>query len=256
MSELIYGRRAVAETLRAGRRHVYRLWLEGSPNSLPSEGILGDIVATAQQRNIPIRSLRGGVFDKLAAEQANAQGVALEVGDYPYVEVDAILGHARNTGEPPLLLVLDHLQDPQNLGTLMRTAEAMGVHGIILPDRRAARITPAVTNSSAGAVERMRVAQVTNLNRTIDYLKSRDIWIAGLDSEPSTPLLDPKMLDGALALVVGSEGSGLSRLTREKCDFLVRLMMVGEVESLNAAVAGSIVLYLVRQTRGVPPAAA
>lgn len=253
MSELIYGRRAVHETLRAGRRHVYRLWLESTADprdSLPTEGILGEIVAAAQTRNIPLRSIRGGVFDKLAADHSNAQGVALEVGDYPYVEVDAILGHARNIGEPPLLLVLDHLQDPQNLGTLMRTAEAMGVHGIILPDRRAARVTPAVTNSSAGAVERMRVAQVTNLNRTIDYLKSRDIWVAGLDSEPTTPLLDPKTLDGALALVVGSEGSGLSRLTRDKCDFLVRLAMVGEVESLNAAVAGSIVLYLVRQTRG------
>ena len=118
-----------------------------------------------------------------------------------------------------------------------------------MPDRRAASVTPAVTNSSVGAVERMLVAQVTNLNRTIDHLKDRNIWIAGLDSDPSTPLLDTRMISGALGLVVGSEGSGLSRLTREKCDFLLRLAMVGEVESLNAAVAGSIVLYLARQTR-------
>src|SRR5262249_22662169 len=146
--------------------------------------------------------------------------------------------------EEPLLLILDHLQDPQNLGTLMRTAEAMGVHGIILPDRRAAALTPAVTNSSAGTVVRMLGAQVMNLNRAIDELKEQNIWIAGLDSDPATPLIDNRMISGSLALVVGSEGSGLSRLTREKCDFLLRLAMVGEVESLNAAVAGSIVLYL------------
>ncbi len=185
----------------------------------------------------------------MAQQNANAQGVALEVGDYPYVDVDDILAHAKQTGEPPLLLILDHLQDPQNLGTLMRTAEAMGVHGIILPERRAAGVTPAVSNSSAGAVERMLVAQVINLNRTIEHLKSRDVWIAGLDSDPETPLIDNRMISGSLALVVGSEGDGLSRLTREKCDFLLRLAMIGEVESLNAAVAGSIVLYLARQTR-------
>jgi 23S rRNA (guanosine2251-2'-O)-methyltransferase len=210
----------------------------------------------AQAAGVPTRTIKGGLFERLAQQNANAQGVALEVGDYPYVEVDDILARAKEKGEPPLLLILDHLQDPQNLGTLIRTAEAMGVHGIILPDRRAAGVTPAVSNSSAGAVERMLVTQVTNLNRTIDHLKSRDIWIAGLDSDPATPLIDSRMISGSLALVVGSEGGGLSRLTREKCDFLLRLQMVGEVESLNAAVAGSIVLYLARQTRTalMPPA--
>ncbi len=251
MSELIYGRRAVLETLRAARRRVYRLWLEGDPQSTPA-GIVAEIMAAAQAANLPVRTIKGGLFDKLAQQQANAQGVALEVDDYPYVEVNAILAHARKLGEPPFLLILDHVQDPQNLGTLIRTAEAMGVHGIILPDRRAARVTPAVSNSSSGAVERMRVAQVTNLNRAIDDLKQANIWVAGLESDPSAPLVDPKMLGGALALVVGSEGSGLSRLTGEKCDFLVRLHTVGEVESLNAAVAGSIILYLARQARSTP----
>jgi 23S rRNA (guanosine2251-2'-O)-methyltransferase len=249
MSELTYGRRAVLETLRAARRRIYRLWIEGDNNAPAPTGIVTEIIAAAQAANIPTRSIKGGLFERLAQQNANAQGVALEVGDYPYVEVDDILGRARKQGEEPFLLILDHLQDPQNLGTLIRTAEAMGVHGIILPDRRAAAVTPAVTNSSAGAVERMLVAQVTNLNRTIDDLKERNIWIAGLDSDPATPLLDERLISGALALVVGSEGSGLSRLTREKCDFLLRLAMVGEVESLNAAVAGSIVLYLARQTR-------
>lgn len=252
MSELIYGRRAVHETLDAGRRHIYRLWLEGTEDK-PVTGPLAEIQSIAQAAGIPARHIKGGLFDKLEEQGANAQGVALEVGDYPYVEVDAILAFAKRLGEAPFLLILDHLQDPQNLGTLIRTAEALGVHGILIPDRRAARVTPAVTNSSAGAVERMRVAQVPNLNQAIDYLKSHDIWIAGLDSDLETPLVNPTMLDGALALVVGGEGSGLSRLTREKCDFLLRLVMVGQVDSLNAAVAGSIVLYLARQARTVSP---
>jgi len=249
MSELTYGRRAVLETLRAARRRIYRLWIEGDNNSPAPTGIVAEIVEAAQAASVPTRTIKGGLFDKLAQQNANAQGVALEVGDYPYVELDDILALAKAKKEDPLLLILDHLQDPQNLGTLMRTAEAMGVHGIVLPDRRSASVTPAVSNSSAGAVERMLVAQVINLNRTIDELKGHDIWIAGLDSDPETPLIDNRMISGSLALVIGSEGSGLSRLTREKCDFLLRLAMVGEIESLNAAIAGSIVLYLARQTR-------
>lgn len=248
MSELIYGRRAVLETLRARRRHIYRLWLEGSGEVKPT-GIVGDIVTQAEALNIPTRAIKGGLFDKLASQQANTQGVALEVSAYPYVDLDACLQHARAVGEPPLLLLLDHLQDPQNLGTLFRTAEAMGVHGVIIPDRRAAQVTGAVSNASAGAVEHLRVVQVNNLNRTIDELKESHIWVAGLENVPHALSLNQANLTGALAIVVGSEGEGLSRLTRERCDFLVRLLMVGQVESLNAAVAGSIILYAARQAR-------
>lgn len=248
MSELIYGRHAVLEVLRAGRRRVFRLWLEG--DKAESGGIVAEIVQAAEAQNTPTKTIRGGLFDKLARENSNAQGVALEVGDYPYVDWEECLARAKAAGEPPLLLILDHLQDPQNLGTLIRTAEAMGVHGVILPDRRAAGVTPAVTNASAGAVEHLAVAQVTNLNSVIDLLKKRNVWVAGLDSAPDAGLLDPAALRGALALVVGSEGKGLSRLTRERCDFLVRLPMLGRIESLNAAVAGSIVLFAARQARG------
>jgi len=152
-------------------------------------------------------------------------------------------------GEAPLILLLDHLQDPQNLGTLFRTAEAMGVHGVVIPDRRAAQVTASVSNASAGAVEHLRVAQIANINRTIDELKKSNIWVAGLDNVDSALNLGDANLDGALALVVGSEGDGLNRLTRERCDFLVRLPMLGQIESLNAAVAGSIVLYTARQAR-------
>ena len=230
------------------RRHFYRLWVEGELEARPT-GIVAEITGEATKINLPIRNVQGGLFDRLRTEHANAQGIALEAGEYPYVEPEECLRAARTAGEPPLLLLLDHLQDPQNLGTLIRTAEAMGVHGVIIPDRRSARITAAVSNASAGAVEHMQVAQVTNLNRVIDELKERNIWVAGLDNAPDASPMEKARLDGALAIVVGGEGEGLSRLTRERCDFLVRLPMVGHVESLNAAVAGSIVLYTARQTR-------
>jgi len=251
MSELLYGRHAVQECLRAGRRRVFRLWIEGKQEGapLPKEGTIGAIAAEAGRQRILTSVIRGGLFDRLRRENVNTQGVALEVGDYPYVDMDTCLRIAKQAGEPPLLLILDHLQDPQNLGTLIRTAEAVGVHGVLIPERRAARVTPAVSNASAGAVEHLAVAQVVNINRVIEDLKQRNIWVAGLDSEPTTPPLANARLDGALAVVVGSEGEGLARLTREKCDFLVRLPMLGRIESLNAAVAGSIVLYTARQAR-------
>ncbi|MGL4648978.1 MAG: 23S rRNA (guanosine(2251)-2'-O)-methyltransferase RlmB, partial [Caldilineaceae bacterium] len=232
MSDLIIGRRAVLETLRARRRRAFRLWIEGAEGETHT-GIVAEIVAETQAANVPIRYIKGGLFEKLAREQANAQGIALEAGDYPYVDLQAILSLAKRSGEAPLVLLLDHLQDPQNLGTLVRSAEAFGVHGILIPDRRAAGVTPAVSNASAGAVEHMLVAQVTNLNKAIDELKAAKLWVAGLDSAADAQPLARASLDGALALVVGSEGEGLSRLTRERCDFLVRIPMVGRVESLN-----------------------
>jgi 23S rRNA (guanosine2251-2'-O)-methyltransferase len=248
MSDLIVGRHAVLETLRADRRRLLRLWVEGQEGDMLS-GLVAEIHALAVERALPVRFVRGGLFERLAREQAHAQGVALETSDYPHADVQAILDLANEQHEPPFLLLLDHLQDPQNLGTLIRTAEAMGVHGVILPDRRAARVTPAVSNASAGAVEHLLVAQVTNLNRTIDDLKQAAIWVAGLDDRPEAQELAQVDLTGALALVVGAEGEGMSRLTRESCDFLVRIPMYGRIESLNAAVAGSIVLHAARQAR-------
>ena len=248
MSELIYGRRAVLETLKANRRDFFRLWLEG--DRPPKAGSsLADILALAEEANVPVRNIKGGLFDKLMREGVRAQGVALEAGDYPYATLDDCLDRADVAQEPPLLLMLDHLQDPQNLGTLMRTAEAMGVHGIIIPDRRSAGITPAVSNASAGAVEHLAVVQINNLNRTIDSLKKQNVWVAGLEGGEDVPPLEEVDLKGAMLVVVGSESEGLSRLTREKCDFLLRLPMVGAIDSLNAAVAGSIVLYAARRAR-------
>jgi 23S rRNA (guanosine2251-2'-O)-methyltransferase len=252
MSDLIVGRHAVLEALRADRRRALRLWIEGREGDRAAiSGIVGEILALTEARAIPVRHIQGGLFDKLAHEQANAQGVALETGDYPYVSVQECLSAAKAQQEPPLLLILDHLQDPQNLGTLIRTADAMGVHGVIIPDRRAARVTAAVSNASAGSVEHLRVAQVTNIARTIAELKERNIWVAGLADAPDAQPLHSANLEGALALVVGAEAEGISRLVRESCDFLVRIPMHGHVESLNAAVAGSIALYAARQARSV-----
>lgn len=247
MSELLHGRHAVLEALRARRRHLFRLWLEGEEGK--ATGIVAEILEEANERNLPVRFIKGGLFDKFKSERVNSQGVALETGDFVYTPLDDALRLAKRRNEEPFLLILDHIQDPQNFGTLIRTAEAMGVHGVVIPDRRAVHVTPAVSNASAGAVEHLLVSKVVNLNRTIDELKSLNIWVAGLDGAPETPLLDNANLSGAIAIVVGSESEGLSRLTREKCDFLVRIPMVGSVDSLNASVAGSIVLFAVRQKR-------
>lgn len=247
MSELLHGRHAVLEALRARRRHLFRLWLEGDEGK--ATGIVAEILDEANERNLPIRFIKGGLFDKFKSERVNAQGVALETGDFVYSTLDDCLKLAKRREEAPFLLILDHIQDPQNFGTLIRTAEAMGVHGIIIPDRRAVHVTPAVSNASSGAVEHLLVAKVINLNRTIDELKSQNVWVGGLDGAPETPTLDQANLAGAIAIVVGSEGEGLSKLTREKCDFLMRIPMLGSVDSLNASVAGSIVLYQARQKR-------
>lgn len=244
MSELLAGRQAVREALRANRRRIYRLWL--ASDDMDKTGITGEIIALAEAHNVPVKPVNGTLFETLSEQRVNHQGVALETDGYPYSDLDTIL---RAKSDTPLLLILDHIQDPQNLGTLIRTAEAVGVDGLILPDRRAAGVTPAVSNASAGAVEHLPVAQVTNLNRTIEQLKKKGAWVVGLDTGDDAISLDKADLTGPLALVVGGEGSGLSRLTREKCDFIVQLPMVGQVESLNASVAGSIVLYQAFATR-------
>ncbi|NTW04412.1 MAG: 23S rRNA (guanosine(2251)-2'-O)-methyltransferase RlmB, partial [Oscillochloris sp.] len=153
------------------------------------------------------------------------------------------LALAVERGEPPLLLLLDHLQDPQNIGTLIRTAEVVGAHGVAIPGRRAAEITPAVVNASSGATEHLRIVLVGNLVQTISTLQHQGVWAVGLEDDERAQNLDVADLNLPLALVVGAEGPGLARLVRERCDFLVRLPMAGQVASLNAAVAGSIALY-------------
>ena len=170
--------------------------------------------------------------------------MALEVSGYPYIGLDDILENASARNEPLFVLILDTLQNPQNLGTLIRTAESVGVHGIVIPTHRAAEITPAVVSASAGATEHMLVAQ-TNLAQAILQFKQAEAWVVGLDEEgePIGTAGDPR-LQGALVVVVGSEGEGLRPLVKSACDFLLRLPMQGQIQSLNASVAGSVALYL------------
>jgi 23S rRNA (guanosine2251-2'-O)-methyltransferase len=168
------------------------------------------------------------------------------------VELEACLGLAASRGQAPLLLLLDHLQDPQNIGTLLRTAEVVGVHGVALPGRRAAEITPAVVNASSGATEHLPIVLIGNLAQTIASLQKDGVWVVGLEDDENAQEFDSADLDMPLALVIGAEGPGLARLVRERCDFLVRLPMVGQIASLNAAVAGSIALYNAWRQRSRP----
>jgi 23S rRNA (guanosine2251-2'-O)-methyltransferase len=237
MREFIYGRNPVYEILRAKRRDVFRLQIA---DGAQEKGQLAKILQLANQRKIPIERVARARLDKLSDAH---QGVALEVSGYPYMLLDDILENARKRGEPLFALILDTLQNPQNLGTLLRTAEAVGVHGVIIPSHRAAEVTPAVVSASAGSSEHALVAQ-TNLAQAIDALKDAGAWIVGLDEGSDSRSPSEVRLDGALGIVVGSEGEGIRPLVKSKCDFLLRLPMRGQVESLNAAVAGSVVLYL------------
>jgi 23S rRNA (guanosine2251-2'-O)-methyltransferase len=245
MLERLYGRNPIHECLRAGRRKVYRLVLA---QGVQVKGSLARAVALADEGRVPVQRAERREIDRLMAD-ANHQGVIAEVSAYPYVRLEDLL---TDSADPAWLLLLDCLQDPQNLGTLLRTAEAVGVHGVVLPTRRAAAVTPAVVRASSGASEHLRIAQVTNLVRAMEWLKERDVWIAGVEDVPQAQILWKADVSGALALVVGSEGQGMRRLVRERCDFMVRLPMRGQIGSLNAAVAGSVALYEAWRRRESP----
>lgn len=232
--DLLYGRNSVLEALRAGRV-VRRLLIADGAHGIDN------LLTEARQLRVSVAMFDRRELDRRAGD--HHQGVVAEAEPFRYAHPDDLLASADERGEPPLLLVLDSLQDPQNFGTLLRTAQAVGVHGVVIPEHRAVGVTPAVSNASAGAVEHLRVAQVTNLVRALSQLKSRGVWAYGLSAEANTSYWETD-LSGPLALVVGSEGSGLGRLVREACDGLVSIPMAGgAIQSLNASVAGSIVLY-------------
>jgi 23S rRNA (guanosine2251-2'-O)-methyltransferase len=208
-------------------------------------GSLAEIVSLAEQRQLPVLQLPRTDLDR---KHQNNQGILARVSEYSYSSLDEIVDKAAEAVEDPFLLLLDVVQDPQNLGTLLRTAEAVGVHGVIIPTKRTALVTPAVVSASSGASEHVRIAQY-NIAQAIRALKEQGVWVAGLAaSEGARPLQDVD-LSGPIALVVGHEGSGMRRLVQESCDFLVRIPMRGAVASLNAAVAGSVVLYRVWEQR-------
>lgn len=243
MKEWITGRNPVYEVLRAGRRDVFRIWMaEGNQD----QGHIRDILKLARQKKITVESVPRSRMDDI---HPNHQGAAAQVSAYQYASLQEILAQAKTRSEAPFVLLLDLIQDPQNLGTLLRSAEGLGVHGVVIPGSRSAEVTPAVVNVSSGASEHMLITQM-NLSQAIETLKTNsNTWIYGLEySEQATPI-EQMDFRGGIGLVVGSEGSGLRRLVRDKCDQLISLARLGEVDSLNAAVAGSIALYIMRTVR-------
>lgn len=233
---LIVGRNPVIEALRANTPIVKIFLLHGIRG-----GNIETIYKLAQERKISCIEINRTKFEELTSDDVN-QGVAALIEQKIFVEVDDILEIALAKNELPLILILDEIQDPQNLGAIIRTAECAGVHGVIIPKHNAAPITPAVTKASAGAVEYLAVARVTNIAQTIDELKEKGVWIVGTDGSADKKYteLDYKM---PLALVVGSEGRGMRRLVKEKCDFLVKIPLFGKIDSLNASVAAGIMLF-------------
>lgn len=240
--DIVEGRNAVIETLRSDRTVEQILISKGD-----KEGSINVIRALAKDKGIVIKEVDRKKLD-LVSETGSHQGVIAKVTPYKYFTLEDMLDKAEKAGEKPFILILDEIEDPHNLGSIVRTAELCGVHGIIIPKRRNVGITPTVYKSSAGAIEHMMVAKVTNINAVIDELKEKNIWVYGADMEGEDYSYEAD-LEGAVALVIGSEGKGISKLTKEKCDKLIKIPMVGKINSLNASVAAGILMYEVLKTR-------
>lgn len=239
--DLIEGRNAVIEALRTDRTIEQILIAKGD-----KEGSVNVIIGAAKEKGIVIKEVDRKKLDMLSETGAH-QGVIAKVTPYKYVQIEDILKRAEDKGENPFIIILDEIEDPHNLGSIIRTAELSGAHGIIIPKRRNVGLTPVVYKAAAGALEHMLVAKVTNINSTIEALKKNNIWVYGAHMEGESCITAD--LSGAVALVIGSEGKGISKLTKEKCDKLIKIPMVGEINSLNASVAAGIIMYEVMKTR-------
>ncbi|WP_282938129.1 23S rRNA (guanosine(2251)-2'-O)-methyltransferase RlmB [Paenibacillus sp. RC67] len=241
MEEFIAGKHSVLEALRSGRT-INKIWIaENAQKQLTQP-----IIAEAKQNGVIVQTADKRKLDQMV-EDVQHQGVVAQVAAYDYVEVEDILALAQSRNEEPFILILDEIEDPHNLGSILRTADCTGVHGVIIPKRRSVGLTATVSKTSAGAVEYVRVARVTNLAQTIEQLKEQGIWVAGTDVAAQQPLYKTN-LNMPLALVIGNENKGMGRLIKEKCDFLLKLPMFGHINSLNASVAASVFMYeVVRQ---------
>lgn len=241
--EWIAGKHPVTEAIRAGRQ-LNKIWIaEQAAKGLTT------IVAEAKKANVVVQFVDRRKLDQFVPGVQH-QGVVAQAAAYHYYEVEDLIARATASGEVPFFILLDEIEDPHNLGSILRTAECTGVHGVIIPKRRSASLTATVAKTSAGAVEYVPVARVTNLAQTIDKLKDAGIWIAGADVAAKVNVYKSKF-DLPLALVIGNEANGIGRLIREKCDFLVKLPMHGQLNSLNASVAAGVLMYeVVRQRQG------
>jgi len=243
MSEKLEGRNPVLEALKSGRTINKILIAKGDKH-----GSIREIIGLARSKGLVVQEVDRKKLDALA-ESASHQGIIAFVAPKAYVEVEDILQIAQDKEEPPFLVLLDGVEDPHNLGSILRSADGAGAHGVVIPQRRAVGLTAIVGKTSAGAMEYLPVARITNMAQTIDSLKEQGLWIVGADMDGQEFYYQAN-LTGPIALVIGGEGKGLGRLVKEKCDFLVRIPMKGRVSSLNAAVAGSLLMYEVSRQRG------
>lgn len=239
--DCVFGRNAVLEALKS-ERPADALYIAKGEHG----GSVGAILALARERGVVVKEADRRKLDQLSGG-GNHQGVALLAAARAYAELEDLFALAKSRGEEPFFLLCDEIEDPHNLGAMLRTAEAAGAHGAIVPRRRSAPLSQAVAKASAGAVEYIPVARVANLCAAIEELKARGVWVYGADTRGEP--YDAKPLTGALALVIGSEGRGLGRLVRERCDGLLALPMKGKIGSLNASVAAGILMYEIARYR-------
>ena len=236
------GRNPVSEALKSNRSINKILISKGD-----REGSIRQIVALAREKGIVVQEVEKSVLDNISSTHSH-QGVIAYAAIKEYVDVEDILEAAEKKGEPPFIIILDEIADAHNLGSVLRTANAVGAHGVVIPKRRAVGLTSTVAKASAGAVEYVPVARVSNIPQTIEFLKKKNIWVVGTDSTGDKPFFKSD-LKGAIALVIGSEGEGMGKLVRERCDFVVSIPMQGEISSLNAAVAAAVVMYEILKQR-------
>lgn len=240
--DIVIGRNAVRELIKSDRT-IESLYISKGK----MEGSINEIIKLAKDKGIVIKEVDKKKLDSLSSNNVH-QGVVAVVTPYKYADVEDILSYAKEKNESPFIIILDELEDPHNLGSIIRTAELCGVHGIIIPKRRNVGVTSTVYKSSVGAIEHVKVAKVTNINSVIDKLKDEGVWVYGADIMGDEYSFDTNF-DGSVALVIGSEGKGISRLTLKKCDKLVKIPMVGKINSLNASVAAGILMYEVLKSR-------
>ena len=244
-SDMIIGRNPVIEALRA-KRPMNKIFIARGER----EGSIKVVEAMAKDLGVVVQQVDRVKLDGMTGGGTH-QGVIAMAAVQEYVEVEDILTFAADRGEDPLLIILDEIEDPHNLGSIIRSAEAVGAHGVIIPKRRAVGLTPIVAKASSGAIEYMRIARVPNIVDVIRTLKKQNIWVVGSDTEDGLQVYTEANLKGSIALVIGGEGSGMSRLTKERCDFIVRVPMFGAVNSLNAAAAAAVILFEIRRQRGL-----
>lgn len=242
MEDIVIGRNSVLELIKSGK-DINKLYIQKGNR----HGSINEIISRARENKIVIKEVEKNKLDEMCENQ-NHQGVIATVPPFEYSDIDDILNLAKQKNEDPFIIILDEIEDPHNLGSIIRTAECVGAHGVVIPKRRSAEVNSTVNKTSAGAVQYVKVARVNNLNDTIKYLKENDVWIYGTDAGAKS-YYNEQNYKGGVAIVIGSEGYGMNKLVAKNCDFLVKIPMKGKVNSLNASVSAAIMIYEVLNQR-------